>query len=233
MSAPENPPAAERRGARRRLPVLLGVTGYMASGKSAFSRFLCAAQGWPLLEADRFGHEVLRPGSPVAARVVERFGSGILDSAGAIDRAALGRIVFSDPSALLDLNRLTHPAILSRIQSKAAALRASSGADIILLDAALLPAWLPVLRRRWTVWVVIVAAPLRLRLARLAEKGWTREAALTRMRAQVASAPPEPRTSLTVENRGALAELAGSAERVAVQVKAGLRYWRNGTKEEA
>ena len=73
----------------------IGLTGGIASGKSSVGRLL-AAQGLPLLDADVYAREALAPGSPGGQAVLERYGAGVRAPGGAIDRAALGQIVFSD-----------------------------------------------------------------------------------------------------------------------------------------
>jgi dephospho-CoA kinase len=209
----------------RHEPVILGVTGGMGTGKSTLCHFLARRQGWPLLDADRFGHDALRADSEIAQRVIERFGSSIVGPEGDIDRALLGRIVFADRNALMDLNAMTHPWILSRIETAEAALQGTGHADIILLEAALLPDWLDQIRRRRVVWPVVVVSPLLVRLGRLAEKGLARAEALRRIRMQVSLGPVPPRPCWVVENGGTLAELEAQGAELASRARTALRFW--------
>jgi dephospho-CoA kinase len=88
----------------------IALTGGIATGKSHVrARF--AALGVPTIDSDRLARAVVEPGTPQLAAVVARFGPAILDAAGALDRRALGAIVFADASARRDLEAILHPAI--------------------------------------------------------------------------------------------------------------------------
>ena len=93
-------------------PVVVGVTGNIACGKSAVSNRL-AELGATVLDADRLYHELIQPGMPLQNSLRERFGSRIIAPDGQIDRRELGAIVFSDPEALADLDRITHPVVVA------------------------------------------------------------------------------------------------------------------------
>ncbi len=160
---------------------LVGVTGGIGSGKSLLCRFLSEERGLPVIDADRLGHLALHPGTATAKRVLRRFGPGVLDADGRIDRARLGGIVFRDPAALADLDAIVHPWILSEIRRRVEGLKVSGSAVMILLEAALLPVWRTQLR---TDAMVVVRAPRDLRLARLKERGLSEEDALRRIQAQ-------------------------------------------------
>ena len=88
----------------------IALTGGIATGKSHVrARF--AELGVPTIDSDTLAREVVRPGTPQLAAIVARFGTGILDAAGALDRRALGAIVFADAAARRDLEAILHPAI--------------------------------------------------------------------------------------------------------------------------
>jgi dephospho-CoA kinase len=93
----------------------IGLTGPIGCGKSTVARWLGELPGVVVIDADRVARDVLGPGEPAVDAVVERFGTGILDADGALDRAALGRIVFADPAALRDLEAIVHPAVRPRV----------------------------------------------------------------------------------------------------------------------
>lgn len=84
---------------------LWGATGKAGSGKSTWAAWL-SDQGWAVLELDRLGHQAL---SALQPELVQRFGRDLLNGEGAIDRAALGRRVFSDPAQRQALESITHP----------------------------------------------------------------------------------------------------------------------------
>jgi len=88
----------------------VAVTGGIGTGKSTvLAQF--RTLGIPVAEADVLAHDVLAPGTPGAARVRERFGSGVFDSDGTLDRRRLGHIVFADSEARRDLEQIVHPAV--------------------------------------------------------------------------------------------------------------------------
>jgi len=92
----------------------VALTGGIATGKShCLARF--AALGAAVVDADRLARDAVAPGTPGLARVVERFGSGVLRADGSLDRPALGRIVFADRAARADLEAIIHPDVYRRI----------------------------------------------------------------------------------------------------------------------
>jgi dephospho-CoA kinase len=92
----------------------VGLTGGIATGKS-FCLACFAALGAPVVDADVLAREVVAPGSVALASIRERFGDSVLAAGGALDRAALGRIVFRDRAARSDLEAIVHPAVYRRI----------------------------------------------------------------------------------------------------------------------
>src|SRR5262245_56521030 len=95
---------------------LVGLTGGIASGKSAVSRQLVEL-GCRLVDADRLAREVVAPGEPAWRAVVEEFGADIARPDGQLDRQRLGALVFADPARRKALEAITHPAILARRQA--------------------------------------------------------------------------------------------------------------------
>jgi dephospho-CoA kinase len=90
--------------------------------------------GVVVIDADRVARQVLEPGGPALAEVVERFGSDLLGADGSLDRTALGRIVFADAAALDDLESIVHPAVRPRILAIMDG-AAAHGADAIVIEA--------------------------------------------------------------------------------------------------
>jgi dephospho-CoA kinase len=115
--------------------VRAALTGGIATGKS-FCLSAFAALGAATIDADQLAREVVAPGTPGFGRVAARFGNTIVRADGTLDRAALGRIVFTDRAARADLEAIIHPAVYSRIREWSANLPAGtrvSIADIPLL----------------------------------------------------------------------------------------------------
>jgi dephospho-CoA kinase len=92
--------------------VRVGLTGGIASGKSLVAAEL-AVRGAIIIDADVLAREVVEPGTPALAAIVERFGPQIL-SDGQLDRSRLAEMVFADPVARRDLERIVHPAVRAR-----------------------------------------------------------------------------------------------------------------------
>src|SRR5205085_855298 len=143
----------------------------IGSGKSTVSAML-ARRGAVILDADVIAREVVEPGGPAYAGVVERFGSAIVAADGTIDRPALAAIVFNDDDARRDLNRLTHPAV-GKVMAERLAEQAASG-NVVVLDIPLLAEGG---RDRYGLsGVIVVDAPVDLAVRRLVEQRGMSEA---------------------------------------------------------
>ena len=94
-----------------------GLTGGIGSGKSHVAA-LFAEQGIPVLDADRVTRELQEPGQPLHGAIVERFGPGILDPRGHLDRRALAARVFSDAGERETLEAIVHPAVCNEIHAR-------------------------------------------------------------------------------------------------------------------
>jgi len=106
------------------------VTGGIASGKSTVVGML-RDLGAEAIDADRVYHDLITPGSPLLVEIGARFGPGVIAPDGSLDRKALGVIVFADPAALADLDRITHPAVIAAIDR----LVAASESTVVTVDA--------------------------------------------------------------------------------------------------
>lgn len=117
---------------------VIGITGGIASGKSTLTEFL-RPQAAALIDADEIAREIITPGTGIYEAILERFGTGILDEEGVINRPELGRRIFSDKKALAFIDDLTHPPIIGRIQDKLRELNAIVGPeDIVVLRVPLM-----------------------------------------------------------------------------------------------
>ena len=191
----------------RRRGLALGVTGGIACGKSEVGRVL-QRSGVPVLDADDVAHDLMRPGRPVHRAVVRRFGRGIVGPSGAIDRAALGRIVFADATARSELNALVHPAVRrARERWMREALRRHPVA------AAIVPLLFETGAGDAFDAVICVAAPRREVMRRLRARGLTAAAAAQRVRAQMPLREKRRRADRVIENDGTLAGLARATRR--------------------
>src|SRR5687768_9903754 len=118
------------------MSVVIGLSGGIGSGKSTVSRMF-AELGATVIDADAIVHELQAPGMPMVDQLAAEFGRGILDATGALDRKALGAIVFADQTARLRLNQIVHPRVGALFARRlAAAIEAK--AKLIVLDIPLL-----------------------------------------------------------------------------------------------
>lgn len=180
--------------------VTVGLTGGVGSGKSTVARML-AAHGALVIDADAIAREVLAPGSPGLSEVTEHFGAGVLTADGALDRAALARIVFTDDAALATLNAITHP----RIAARTSELMATAAPDqIIVHDVPLLVE--NNLAAAYDL-VLVVLADKDVRLDRLADRGMPSDEAERRMSTQATDAQRRDVASIVLDNNGSTADL--------------------------
>lgn len=114
-------------------PLRIGLTGPIGCGKSTLARHL-ASRGGTIIDADELAKAVTVPGAPALAAVRERFGDRVFGFGGVLDRAALAKVVFSDPIALRDLEAIVHPAVRERIEAALAAAR-EARAPFVVIEA--------------------------------------------------------------------------------------------------
>ncbi|USQ74936.1 dephospho-CoA kinase [Ornithinimicrobium cryptoxanthini] len=179
----------------------IGLSGGIGSGKSTVSSAL-ARHGVVVIDADALAREVVEPGARGLEAVAHRFGSGILTPDGALDRPALGRIVFADPAARRELERITHPLIAERTREVVAAAPPSS---ILVHDVPLLVelGYAP----RYHL-VVIVGTSRETRLERLVRlRGMDRAEAEQRIDAQASDDARRAVADVWLTNEGSVQEL--------------------------
>ncbi|OIK03213.1 dephospho-CoA kinase [Streptomyces monashensis] len=172
----------------------VGLTGGIGAGKSEVSRLL-VEHGAVLIDADRIAREVVAPGTPGLAAVVEAFGTDVLAADGSLDRPRLGSIVFADPEKLAVLNSIVHPLVglRSRELEEAAAPDAVVIHDVPLLtENGLAPLY---------DLVIVVDASPETQLDRLVRlRGMTEEDARARMAAQATRAQRRETADILIDN---------------------------------
>jgi dephospho-CoA kinase len=99
-------------------PLRIGLTGGIASGKSTVTQRL-AELGVPVIDADVASRSVVEPGKPGLAQVVQRFGVGVLDADGRLDRRTLRNLIFKDSSLRQALDAILHPLIRAEMEREA------------------------------------------------------------------------------------------------------------------
>ncbi|WP_367323926.1 dephospho-CoA kinase [Streptomyces sp. HUAS ZL42] len=179
----------------------VGLTGGIGAGKSEVSRLLVEC-GAVLIDADRIAREVVAPGTPGLAAVVEAFGEEVLASDGSLDRPRLGSIVFSDPEKLAVLNSIVHPLVGARSRE----LETTASEDAVVVhDVPLLAE--NGLAPLYDVVVVVDASPETQldRLVRL--RGMTEADARARMAAQATREKRLEIADIVIDNDVPLPEL--------------------------
>lgn len=117
--------------------LLVGLTGSIATGKSTVSRMF-AHLGARVIDADLLAREVVMPGQPAYARIVEEFGRQVVQADGSVDRKALAAVVFADAARRKRLEEITHPAIGARQRRILSVLDEEAFEGVVIWDAALL-----------------------------------------------------------------------------------------------
>ncbi|WP_328772373.1 dephospho-CoA kinase [Streptomyces sp. NBC_00286] len=179
----------------------VGLTGGIGAGKSEVSRLLVEC-GAVLIDADKIAREVVEPGTPGLAAVVDAFGEDILTPDGGLDRPKLGSIVFTDPEKLAQLNSIVHPLVGARSRELEAA---ASPDAVIVHDVPLLAE--NGLAPLYDVVVVVDATPETQldRLVRL--RGMSEEDARARMAAQATREKRLDIADIVIDNDVPLEEL--------------------------
>ncbi|GAA4598649.1 dephospho-CoA kinase [Planotetraspora phitsanulokensis] len=191
----------------------VGLTGGIGSGKSEVSKRL-AAVGAVVIDADKIAREVVEPGTPGLAEIVEAFGEDILRADGTLDRERLGSIVFGDAAKLKILNGIVHPKVGARMQE----LQQTAPDDaIVVYDVPLLAE--NNLAGLYDV-VIVVDASDEIRLERLRKfRDMSESEARARLAAQASREDRLKVADIVIENEGTLDALD---DRVA-EVWAGLQ----------
>ena len=184
--------------------VRIALTGGIGSGKSTVAELL-SERGAVLIDADAIAREIVEPGQPALAEIVEEFGYGMLRPGGSLDRNALAQEVFDDPARLAALNRITHP----RIADRAAELMAAAPTDaVVVYDIALLVE--QELTQGWDL-ILVVEAPAEQRIERLRrDRDMSPEEIKARMAAQASDEQRRQVADVVLANDGDLAQLAAA-----------------------
>ncbi|MFT4287079.1 dephospho-CoA kinase [Nocardioides sp.] len=179
----------------------VGLTGGIASGKSTVSAML-AELGAVVIDADRLAREVVEPGTPGLAAVVEAFGPEVLTEDGAMDRARVGAIVFADEERRRALEAIVHPLVRARSRQ----LEEAAGPEAIVVHD--IPLLVETDQADTFDAVIVVDAPHETALGRMvSDRGWTPEQARARIAAQASREDRRAVATYLVENTGTIEDL--------------------------
>jgi dephospho-CoA kinase len=178
----------------------VALTGGIASGKSLVAAEL-AARGATIIDADVLAREVVEPGTPGLAAILDRFGPQVLHD-GSLDRSRLGAIVFADPVARRDLEQIVHPAVRAR----AAELERNADPDAVVVHV--IPLLVETGQQRDFDVVVTVDVDHEIQIQRLlVRNGLSRAEAEARIAAQASSEERKAAADVVVNNNGNLDDL--------------------------
>ena len=191
---------------------VVGLTGGIGSGKSTVAALL-RELGATLIDADLIVHQLQAPGQPMLEELTAAFGGEILDQGGALDRKALGNVVFADKDARIRLGLIVHPKVgLEMLRQVTAAREAHAPmavADIPLLFEG---------RREGrdtasalgVEGVILAWVPVEVQIERtMARDSCSREEVLARIRAQVPIDEKRELADHLIDNSGTQAETEG------------------------
>ncbi len=185
--------------------MLIALTGGIASGKSTVAE-VWRGFGAEVIDADEIARDVVNPESEGFELIRTRFGDGVISSSGNLDRAALGKLVFSDDIARRDLEQILHPLI----QRESSRRFATSKAEHVVYA-------IPLLVERSGTYqfdrICTVSAPPSVRIDRLKKfRGMTKEDAERRVAAQASDAERELIADVVINSDCELAELSTRAK---------------------
>lgn len=187
---------------------VVGILGGIGSGKSEVAR-LFQEYGAAVVSGDALGHEALKQ-PELKARIVERWGPGILDEHGEIQRRKLGGIVFAKEKERTALEEIVHPWIKRRLAEELAALKARPDVPLIVADAAIMA------EAGWDALcdeLIFIDVPREVRLERIRQqRGWTEKEVEAREAAQLPLTEKARRANTVVHNTGSPEDLRRQIE---------------------
>ncbi len=183
----------------------VGITGGIGSGKSALTARL-EEHGIVVVDADLAARVVVEPGKPALAEIRERFGAEIIQSDGALDRAALRKVVFADESARKDLEAITHPRIRDELIDQ---LTRAQSPYVVLSSPLLLESGQVAMVEK----IVVVDVPESVQLSRTMARDNNDEALVRQiMAAQLPREQRLARADWVIDNSGSLEALHSAAD---------------------
>ena len=190
------------------MPIIIGLTGGIATGKTTISDYLSRHHGLTILDADIYAHEAISEGSEGLKAVLQRYGAEIMQTGHQLNRARLAQVVFQNSAEKRWLEALIHPYVRDRLTSNAKSLAAQ---PIIVMDIPLLfEAQMTDLVSE--VWVVNCEPGQQLH--RLMQRNYlTQPAAQARIDSQMPLAQKCDRADIVLDNSGTIEALYAQVDR--------------------
>ncbi len=188
--------------------MLIGLTGQIGAGKSTAAEIykeLSAA----VVDADSIGRQVVDESPALLKKLVKRFGREILTRAGKLDRKALARKAFATPENKRALDGLVHPYLLKELHRQVKI--AGKKHEVVVIDAALLLNW--GLDSQVDATVAVIASQ-KVRVLRMAARGFSRDEILARQKAQYPLSEYRRRATHVIANNGSREELRRKVQRL-------------------
>jgi dephospho-CoA kinase len=188
----------------------VGLTGNIAAGKSTVAD-VWRGLGATVIDADELARRAVDPGTPALDAITREWGTEVVDAGGELDRAALRRIVFSDPEARERLEQIVHPAVAG-LRDELYREAEARGERLVVADIPLL--FEVGLVDEFDV-VVLVDAPEEARLVRLVgDRAMDPEDARRMIAAQMPAELKRARADFVIVNTGTLGEVRRRAREV-------------------
>lgn len=184
--------------------LIVGLTGGIASGKSSAARIFIKL-GARVVDSDVLARTVVEPGRPALTKIRERFGGGVINADGTLNREKLRDIVFHDSRALADLNAIVHPAVYAEMAREMAEYRKGPGDTILMLDIPLLfeSGGEKIVDRVVAIWIDRETQIQRL----VGRDGFSREDAINRIETQMDLDEKKRRADFVIDNTGTFEDL--------------------------
>ncbi|QMV85194.1 dephospho-CoA kinase [Corynebacterium hindlerae] len=177
--------------------MLIGLTGGIGSGKSTVATML-RHRGFTIIDADQIARDIVEPGEPALAALIDAFGPDIIDGQ-RLNRPKLAEIAFASPSATARLNAIMHPRIREETDRRIAQAPGDVVYDMpLLVDLGL--------HKNMDLVVVVTVDP-ETRVQRLIGRGLTADDARKRMSAQISDDQRNAAADVLIDNNGTLEEL--------------------------
>ncbi len=197
--------------------ILVGLTGSIATGKSTVARIF-EELGAVVIDADALARQAVAKGSEGLKRVVERFGPQVLTPAGELDRAAMRRLIFSDPAAKAELEGIVHPLVRAGEERLVETAVARDPQAVVIVD---LPLLYEIDQAARYDKVIVVYLDRATQIERLIERdGVDRAAAEKALAAQMDIETKRRRADYVIDNRGPETETRRQTEQIFEELKA-------------